>query len=189
MVKGKGTRPAAWRPRPHSTDGRFMNEIVVEQAVLHRTRDGARWLARSAGVLDAWQAGAERVASGLGARRESVACPGAVFARPLGPEHVAVVQVADQGADEAGRPAALGFHVLVVPREAYTALWGDPFPLADRVPPPWHARGTLPAAAWPAEPLPPRTVAEVQQVLKRTKSGALPEDEDIPPDWDRDDLA
>jgi hypothetical protein len=166
-----------------------MNDIPIEQAILSRSGDGIRLLARSPGFRDDWQAEAERLAAGFGERPEGVTCPGAVFARPLGKDHIAIVQVADQGMHEGGRPAALGFHVLAVPRDAYTKWWGDPFPLADRVPPAWQARGSLPALAWPAEPLPPRTVAEVQRVLKRTKAAALPEDEEIPADWNPEDLA
>jgi hypothetical protein len=166
-----------------------MNDIPIEQAILSRSGDAIRLLARSPGFRDDWQAEAEQLAAGFGDRLEGVACPAAVFARPLGKGHVAIVQVADQGVNEAGRAVALGFHVLAVPRDAYTKWWGDPFPLADRVPPAWQTRGSLPALTWPAEPLPPRTVTEVQRVLKRTKAGALPEDEDIPADWDPEDLA
>jgi hypothetical protein len=162
-----------------------MPDIVIEQAILLRASGGGRLVARSPGFLDDWQAEAGRLAAGLGDRPGGVACPAAVFAQPLGKEHVAVVQVADQGSDEAGRPAALGFHFLAVPRQAYERLWGDPFALADRVKPAWQARGSLPALSWPAEPLPPRTVHEVQRVLQRTKGAALPEDEEIPADWDR----
>jgi hypothetical protein len=163
-----------------------MSDIVIEQAVLSRSGGETRLVARSPGFRDDWEAEAERLAAGFGDRPDGLACPGAVFARPFGKQHVAVVQVADQGA---GQQPPLGFHVLVIPHEAYTGIWGDPFPLADRAAPPWGARGALPAIAWPAEPLPPRTVGEVQAVLKRTKAGALPEDEEIPSDWDREDLA
>jgi hypothetical protein len=165
-----------------------MNDIVIEQAILIRDRGSSRFLARSPGFLDDWQREAERLATQFGKRPAGVTCPAAVFAQPLGKQHVAIVQVADQGSDEAGRPAALGFHFLIVPKDAYVRMWGDPFPLAERATPIWHARGQLPALSWPAEPLPPRTVAEVRRVLQRTKGAALPEDEEIPPDWDRNDM-
>jgi hypothetical protein len=165
-----------------------MTEITIEQATLSRSAGGWRTLARSAGFLDEWQAEAERLAEGFGERPEGVACPAAVFARPLGTKHIAVVQVADQGDDGSGRPAALGFHFLVIPKGAYMELWGDPFALAERAPPPWHVRGSLPTLTWSAEPLPPRTVADVRQVLQRVKAAALPEDEEIPADWDAEDV-
>jgi len=168
-----------------------MTEIAVEQALASRAAGQGgecRILGRSSGFLDEWQGELERLAAGFGDRPNGLACPGAVFGQPFGKEHVAIVQIADQGKDEAGNPLALGFHFLVIPREAYRQ-WGDPFALADRVTPAWHARGSLPALSWAAEPLPPRTVEQVQEVLKRIKAHALPEDEDIPPDWDQRDLA
>jgi hypothetical protein len=164
-----------------------MSEFVVEQAVVSRTAGGSRILARSPGFLDDWEPEVERLAAGFGERPDGVACPGAVFAQPVGARHLAVVQAADLGGDEASRP--LGFHFLIVPRDAYVRFWGDPFPLADRVPPAWQARGSLPSLSWPAEALPPRRVGEVQEVLKQTKSAALPEDEEVPADWDRADVA
>jgi len=36
-------------------------------------------------------------------------CPLAVFARPFGKKHVAIVQVADQGSDDTGRPGRWRF--------------------------------------------------------------------------------
>src|SRR5262245_45727063 len=143
-----------------------MTEIPLEQATFGRAGTLQLW-ARSAGFHDDWVAEAERLAAGFGERPEGQACPAAVFARPLGHHHVVVVPVADQGSDPAGRPAALGFHLVVMPRAAYTQLIGDPFAVAERFAPPWHARGPLPALAWPAQPLPPRTVEEVRRVLKR----------------------
>jgi hypothetical protein len=189
-----GFNPGTWTgdrwmelPRLSGKAGSAMDEVVIEQAIWHRADGTGRRVAQSAGFLDDWQAEAERLAAGFGERPEGVTCPGAVFARPFGPQHVAVVQVADQGG-ATGRAGILGFHFLIIPRAAYTRLWGDPFALADRVPPAWHSRGLLPALSWPAEPLPPRTVAEVQRVLQRTKAAALVEDEEIPADWDRADV-
>src|SRR5436309_9770301 len=119
-----------------------MPEILLEQA-LYGGHDsgGYRFLARSPGFLDDWLPEAERLCIGFGERPAGVSCPAAVFARPLGPRHVAVVQVADQGRDDAGRPGALGFHLLVLPRALYADLGGDPFFVADHFPPPWAARG------------------------------------------------
>jgi hypothetical protein len=150
-----------------------MPEIQIEQA-LYGGHDsgGYRFLARSPGFLDDWLAEAERLCTGFGERPAGVACPAAVFARPLGKKHVAVVQVADRGADDAGRPGALGFHLLVLPHDAYAFLGGDPFALADRFPPPWEARGELPALACPADPAARlrRTVAAIQALFERHKT-------------------
>src|SRR5262249_48794917 len=128
---------------------------------------GYRFVARSPGFREEWISEAERICAGFGERPAGVACPAAVFAQPLGRHHVAIVQAADQGMDDAGRPGALGFHFLVLSRDHYRAYGGDPFQLAERQPPPWHIRGDLPALAWPAESLPPRTVDQTRRVLKR----------------------
>ncbi len=162
-----------------------MSDITIEQALLHRVGGEGRILARSSGFLGDWEDEIRRLAAGFGERPRGVACPGAVFAKPLGRQHVAVVQVADQGSDDGGRPVALGFHFLIVPAEAYTSLWGDPFVLADRAPAPWHARGTLPALNWSAEPLPPRTVEQVRQVLQRTRAAALVEGQEVSDNWEQ----
>jgi hypothetical protein len=146
-----------------------MTSITVEQA-LYGAFDGGgyRFAARSPGFRDEWLPEAEQLCAGFGERPAGVSCPAAIFAQPLGRRHVAIVQVADQGVDDAGRPGALGFHLLILPKAAYQAFGGDPFQLADRQPPPWHSRGDLPGLAWPAEPLPHRTVEQTRRVLKRS---------------------
>jgi hypothetical protein len=147
---------------------------MIEQAI-YGSQDvgGYRFLARSPGFLDAWLGPAERLCAGFGERPAGASCPAAVFARPLGPRHVAVVQVADQGVDDAGRPGALGFRLLVLPRRLYADLAGDPFHVADQYPPPWEARGELPALEWTAGPPPSRSVAELQKVLAVPHSDTL----------------
>jgi hypothetical protein len=145
-----------------------MPEITIEQAIYGgQGAGGYQFLARSPGFLDDWLAEAQRLCTGFGERPAGVACPACVFARPFGKKHVAVVQVADQGSDDAGRPGALAFRLLVLPHDAYAFLGGDPFALAARFPPPWHARGELPPLSCPAEPPPKRTVAQVQALLGR----------------------
>jgi len=149
-----------------------MTDIPVEQAI-YGNAGGYRFLARSPGFIEEWLPVAEQLCTGFGERPAGVACPYAVFAQPFGPDHVAVVQVADQGNDDAGRPGALGFHILVIPRRAYTELIGDPFAVAARYPAPWLAREELPTLAWPVEAPPQRTVAEVQRIIKRPESAEL----------------
>jgi hypothetical protein len=155
--------------------------IPVEQAVYRRQADAApALLARSPGFPDEWLPAVEDLLRGFGERRAGVACPAAVFARPLGKGHVAVVQVADlETANRAGLPD-LGFRVLVLPRRPYADFLGDPFAVADRFPPAFHPSRPLESLALPAEPLPPRSVADVQRVLKRVKAHALREDEEPP---------
>src|SRR5262249_7847796 len=82
----------------------------------------------------------------------------------------AIVQIADQGADDIGRPGTLGFRLLILPRAAYVDFIDDPFVVAERFPPSWRASAELPVLSWPAEPMPARTVAEIQKVLQHTHS-------------------
>jgi hypothetical protein len=151
-----------------------MPDVIIEQAIYgSHDAGGYRFLARSAGFQEDWLPAAEQLCTGFGERPVGVVCPACVFAQPLGKRHVAIVQVADQGSDDAGRPGALGFRLLVIGRAPYTNLIGDPFAVAERFPPPWQARGELPPLSWPMEPLPPRTVAMVQQVLQRPDGPSL----------------
>jgi hypothetical protein len=154
--------------------------IPVEQAVYRRQPGEApALLARSPGFRDEWLPPVAGLLTGFGERPPGVACPAAVFARPLDRHAVAVVQVADLAGEGAAGPP-LGFRVLVLPRAAYARYLGDPFAVADRFPPSWAPAAPLGPLTLPAEPLPPRTVADVRAVLQRVKAHALREDEDPP---------
>ena len=164
--------------QPRSTNPCGQVSIPIEQAVYRRAPGAAPvLLARSPGFADAWLPEVEELLLGFGNRPPSVKCPSAVFAQPLGAEHVAIVQVADLETE--GLPP-MGFRVLVLPRRAYNQFLGDPFAVADCFPPDWHPPAALEALSMPAEPLPPRTVAQVQRVLQRVKAHALREDEEPP---------
>jgi hypothetical protein len=146
--------------------------MLIEQAIYGgQDAGGYRFLARSPGFRDDWLAAAQRLCTGFGERPAGVACPGALFARPLD-GHVAVVQVADQGRDDAGRPGALAFRLLVLPWRLYADLGGDPLLVAEQFPPSWQARGDLPALEW-TTPVPPRTVEGLQKVLDVPSSPTL----------------
>lgn len=151
-----------------------MTNFPIEQAIYgSRGPGGYHFLARSPGFLEEWLPEAERLCTGFGERPPGVHCPFCVFARPFGPQHVAVVQVADQGIDDAGRPGALGFRLLILGRKEYEAIGGDPFAIADRFPPSWQSRDFLPTLTWTDGPLPARTVSQVQQVLQRAGDRVL----------------
>ena len=136
-------------------------DLRIEQALLLADDRGVRVVAQSDG-FDAPEA--ERVATLFGPRPAGVACPLAHFAVPFGRAGVAVVQVAD-------RPdGRLAFRFLVLARDLYRHL-GDPFAVADRFPPVWDATGTLTGLEWPPQPLPKRTVEQIQGVLKGADAG------------------
>src|SRR5690349_14125025 len=102
--------------------------MVIEQAIYGaQGAGGYRFLARSPGFRDDWLPAAERLCTSFGERPAGVACPGCVFAQPFAPGHVAIVQAADQGRDDAGRPGALGFRLMILPEELYSRIGGDPF--------------------------------------------------------------
>lgn len=144
-----------------------MPDILLEQAVYgSQPGTGYRFLARSPGFLDDWLPEAERLCTGFGERPAGVNCPSCVFARPFRRRDVAVVQAADQGRDDAGRPGAIAFYLLILPRADYEMLGGDPFALAERYPPPWQARDLLPTLTWEGASSPVRTVEEVRASLQ-----------------------
>jgi hypothetical protein len=152
-----------------------MPDIVIEQALYgSQGPNGYQFLARSPGFRDDWLPEAQRLCTGFGDWPAGVACPGCVFASPLGRRHVAIAQVADQGVDAVGRPGALGFYLLVLSRADYVALTGNPFAIADRYPPPWRQRDPLPTLTWTDGPLPRRTVEDVRRVLQRPGGDVLP---------------
>jgi hypothetical protein len=161
-----------------------MPPITLEQALYHRPdRDSPRLVARSTGFDDAWLADAERLALGFGDRRGGLRCPLTVFAKPIGAKHVAVVRVVD---DRETFATALRFHFLVIERKIYEAWIRDPFLLAQKIEPTWEANDSLPALMIPEEAFSPRTLAQVQAVLKRIKAAALREGEDPEaPDFER----
>jgi hypothetical protein len=143
-----------------------MAEIAVEQALFDHE---GQCLAQSSGFVESWKGEAARIAAAFGSLT-GVRCPRAVFAQPLPPDHVAVVQVVDQ-------PALL-FHFLVLQRRAYERSFGDPFVLARQHPATWRAGEALPTLQLAEQPPARRTVADVCRVLKRVKAGALKEGED-----------
>ena len=143
----------------------MMPDLRIQQAIALVDARSARLVAAS-DDFDA--AEAERIAVLFGRRPEGVHCPLAHFACPFGRRHVAVVRVEDRP----GSGDVLGFRFLVLGTELYRHL-GDPFTIAYRFPFDWTATGTLPTLAWPAEPLPERTLEQLDGVLKHGDSGLL----------------
>jgi hypothetical protein len=146
--------------------------VSIEQAIFggHAAEDYRCW-ARSPGFLEDWLPEALRLCTGFGERPAGLDCPTCVFAQPFGRRQVAVVQVADLAAEDSWRFGPLGFRLLVLAQPDYALLGADPFAVAEHFPPPWQSRGELPALS--VDPFPSRTVADVQQVLKRAEGPIL----------------
>ena len=70
----------------------------------------------------------------------------------------AVVGVEPQGSDDRGRPGALAFHALILSRQDYRRIGGNPFLLAPLIRSDWSIETTLPTISWPValeSPTPP----------------------------------
>jgi hypothetical protein len=133
-----------------------MPELAVAQAVF----EGDKLRAKSDDFTDEWVESSAQLCRGFGPPAAGTPCPEAVFARPFGKSHVAVVTVAGPPVFTPPR-----FRVLLLERRLYDHLH-DPFAIAERFPPAWDARGTLPGLEWPPEPLPRRAIAALDDVLK-----------------------
>jgi hypothetical protein len=108
-------------------------------------------VAQSDDFDDTWRPDIDRVVEGFGLPA-GVNAPECLFALPLNRRFVTVVSVL-------GRR----FRFLILPRSLYDVI-PDPFAIAARFPPKWD--GPLPSLEWPEEPLPPRTVAQLDAIFK-----------------------
>ena len=98
-----------------------------------------------------WRPEVERIIEGFGLPR-GVSAPDCLFAVPFGRRHVAIVSVS-------GRR----FRFLILTQSLYNAI-PDPFAIVERFPPRWD--GPLESLEWPLEPLPKRTVAQLDSIFK-----------------------
>jgi hypothetical protein len=133
-----------------------MLDFSIAQAIV----EGDSLRAQSSNFAEAWRDAVIGLCRGFGRPIGEAVCPEALFAKPIGKERVAIVQVA--GPPERIEPR---FRLILISAKLYFHL-NDPFAIANRFPPDWEARGSLPDLAWPPEPLPPRTVAQLDDVLK-----------------------
>lgn len=124
---------------------------MIPRAIAQAVVGDAGLIARSDDFDEDWRPEVERIVEGFGLPRGTQA-PERLFATPFGRRHVAVVSVA-------GRR----FRFLILPRPLYDAI-PDPFAIAERFPPRWD--GPLDSLEWPPEPLPRRTVAQLDAVFK-----------------------
>lgn len=133
---------------------------MVELSIAQALFDGETPIARSADFLTEWENLAATMCAQFGPLPPEVICPEALFAKPFASKYVAVVQVA-------GPPAysSLRFRFLILNKELFNLL-SDPFAIAEKFPPNWDMRGSLPELDWPPEPLPKRTIAQLDHILK-----------------------
>lgn len=134
-------------------------DLSIQQLVLVAEASGPRVLAKSDGVPFVWEEAARVALVRFGPKPADTAVSAGLFALPVGKGHVAVVQLAELPS------GVLAFRFLLLGKTLYDAL-GDPFAIADRHPFDWSLRGDLPVLAWPAEPLPPRRVDDLHELLK-----------------------
>jgi len=133
-------------------------ELAMEQLHIVRENGSPRIVAKSEGVVFAWEDAALQQSVRFGSQPADVPCPEALYALSLIADRVVVVQVAEG-------ERHLDFHFLILSRTLYTAL-GDPFAIAARYPMNENVRGSLPQLIWPMEPLPPRQVLELHELYK-----------------------
>jgi len=140
-------------------------DLRIQQAIVLADARGVKVAARTD---DFATPEAERIAVLFGRRPPGVVCPLAHFACPFGKQQVAVVRLEDRP----GSGDVIALRFLILARDLYRHL-GDPFAISDRYPVDWTATGTLPLLAWPAEPLPERTLEQLDAVLKHNDTGLL----------------
>jgi hypothetical protein len=122
---------------------------AIAQAIV---RDGVI-VARSDDFDETWRPEVERIIEGWGLPA-GVSAPASLFAVQFGRRQVAVVSVD-------GRR----FHFLILSRPLYNAI-PDPFAISAKFPPSWDGPATLPTLEGPEEPLPPRTIEQLDAIFK-----------------------
>ncbi len=142
-----------------------------QQALIQRESDGQLVIGRSSSEFKhEWHEPALALCTAFSADPPNIELPESLFVQRLDKRHVVLVRT--QPARQRGA-APLRFHLLVVAKKEYAAVQGDPFELASLFAPDWSATSELPALEWPGKPLPRRTVAIVQEVLKRPNGPEL----------------
>lgn len=124
---------------------------MISRAIAQAVVGDGGLLARSHDFDEAWAADVDRIAAGYGLP-PGASAPESLFVVPFGKRRIAVVSVA-------GRR----FRFLVLSRALWEAI-PDPFAIVERFPPRWD--GPLDTLEWPLEPLPKRTVGQLDHIFK-----------------------
>ncbi len=126
---------------------------MISRAIAQLIAEDGRVLVRSEDCGDDWSPEVERIVAGFGLPAGQSA-PECLFVVPFARRHVAVVSVL-------GRR----FRFLILSRPLYDII-PDPFAIAERFPPTWGDVRTVESLEWPDEPLPKRTVAQLDAIFK-----------------------
>jgi hypothetical protein len=126
---------------------------MISRTIVQALFVDGRFVARSDDFDEAWLPEAERIIEGFGLPAGASA-PDSLFAVQFGRRQVTIVSVS-------GRR----FRFLVLPRRLYDII-PDPFAIAERFPPQWENVRTLPTLEWPEEPLPRRTISQLDAIFK-----------------------
>jgi hypothetical protein len=126
---------------------------MIPRTIAQALFSDGRLVAKSDDFDEACQPEAERIVEGFGLPT-GVSAPDSLFAVPFRRRQVAIVSAS-------GRR----FRFLVLPGRLYDVI-PDPFAIADRFPPQWENVRTLPTLEWPEEPLPRRTIEQLDAIFK-----------------------
>jgi hypothetical protein len=156
-VCGREGRSCQGKPRHKRNSaatewGTYTSRMIPRTIAQALFVDG-RFVAKSDDFDEAWQTDAERIIEAFGLPAGESARD-SFFAIPFGRGQVAIVSVS-------GRR----FRFLVLPRRLYDVI-PDPFAIAERFPPQWENVRTLPTLEWPEEPLPRRTIEQLDAIFK-----------------------
>jgi hypothetical protein len=145
--------------------------VHFQQAIIQRESDGQFAVGKSSPEFNSeWHAPALAMCEAFAADPPNFELSESLFVQRLDKRHLAIVRTLPSR--KAGA-ASLRFHLLVAAKPDYAAAQGDPFQIADRFTPDWSATSDLPILEWPGTPVPRRTVADVQEVLKRPNGPEL----------------
>jgi hypothetical protein len=134
--------------------------FAIPQLLVYRGLNGPTVVARSEGIVFAWEEAVLKFAVAFGPAPDSVTCPKADMAWPIEANIVAVITVLELAT------AMDVFRVLFVSETVYRGV-ADPFRIADAFPINPHDRGSLPVLAWDRDSafIPPN-VLDIQAVFK-----------------------
>lgn len=133
----------------------------ISQALFQQSATGAACLAASPGIREEWEPRLRELCEAYGPPIADSTNREAIFVQPVDAGHVAVVQVFLPA-----NSIITKFRFLIIQRRLYLEL-NDPFAIADRFPANWERRSDLHDLAWETGPLPPRSLNQLQEVLKK----------------------